>query len=418
MITKLTDGITNMIILIVAGMCSIIGMAFMAYLASRREQIIQFLDTMGMVGGGVLLITVAMLPVGLIVGFGSFIYWYNRSRQIDIEFRLVELTQAKMIIEQVKPGHSLITNVSDLQAYHALPSPPPASPPASPPPALTDNLIPNWRDDYWLTDIVASLKSELDDYNQPMTVRVSGNPGTGKTLFVGALLTELIKPFEQADIAVLDRKAHFQRGKWGTLDVLADHIDKYPQSMELLQSELDNRNPDDDPLFVVVDEVDEAHKRYKSDFDDGLNNLLSVGREVGVNPFVVGQSPLAKSSGIDSVTKTYFSLWIILGLEGVEGYLSSPDCKWLKADKDAYKAQLREISHNRFIGLAIPSRVISKPFLFKSPRLGPPQITQTIDRNSSILCLPNERQQSIIDWLNQSPRPSQNKTMVKFYGSK
>lgn len=256
----------------------------------------------------------------------------------------------------------------------------------APQPNYTPTSIPPIRDDYWFGEVIGQLKQEMDQYSQPMTARISGNPGTGKTLLAMNLLAELIKPFDRADIEILDRKAYHTPKKWGNLKVLADTIEAYPSAMETLQAEMNQRTADSDPLFAIIDETDEAYHTYGKQWESQVANILSVGRELKLNPFVIGQSPLTKDSGLNSVVKTYFTLWVVLGLEGIEQFLNSGDCRWAKEDKQAYKSQLNSITSHRFIGLAMPSRFVSKPFLFVTPRLTLPTLNQTVNR--SILELP------------------------------
>jgi hypothetical protein len=409
MIKNIMDTLGNFIILIVASCVSTLCVSFLAYLATRRGPIILFLDTVGIVGSGVILITITMLPVGLVVGFASFMFWYNENKRLELEtsrqaskveyqIRLVELSQVSQVIEQLKPGHSLITNASHLQTYHALPVPAVEM--------LADNALAQVVDIPTL-DIMAFVQSCHH-------CALFGATGSGKTTLALAMVDEMRMPWPDIELCVLDPK---QDDEW-PIPPITD-VDEIATALTGIASQIkvakNLKSKSVAPKVIMIDENDWLADKKVGLGTDYTSNLffgLKVGRSKGYRFVVMGQSPLSQDNGLSQSTWNSTGR-LVLGGEAMK-YLNGSSFQWKNERKELLATLESGIRSGHRCGLAIPPE--SVPYVCRIPELSTIKAPTFKSSPLEIVAInePNERQQDIIDFWNSADKPSKNDVCRKF----
>lgn len=144
-----------------------------------------------------------------------------------------------------------------------------------------------------------------DDGLKRQHYKIEGVSQSGKTTFVEYLLSLLSSEDPTTEKLLIDPKYRKAKPNWSFLPYCAD-IAKVPKALEDFVSEVEERQQsetdfaDQFPKIFVIDEWDWIYTDHGKEALRNLRKLIKVGAELKCYVVLLGQSPLAKDTGLST----------------------------------------------------------------------------------------------------------------------
>lgn len=144
-----------------------------------------------------------------------------------------------------------------------------------------------------------------DDGLKRQHYKIEGVSQSGKTTFVEYLLSLLSGEDPTTEKLLIDPKYRKAKPNWSFLPYCAD-IAKVPKALEDFVSEVEERQQsetdfaDQFPKIFVIDEWDWIYTDHGKEALRNLRKLIKVGAELRCYVVLLGQSPLAKDTGLST----------------------------------------------------------------------------------------------------------------------
>jgi DNA segregation ATPase FtsK/SpoIIIE and related proteins len=144
-----------------------------------------------------------------------------------------------------------------------------------------------------------------DDGLKRQHYKIEGVSQSGKTTFVEYLLSLLSGEDPTTEKLLIDPKYRKAKPNWSFLPYCAD-ITKVPKALEDFVSEVEERQQsetdfaDQFPKIFVIDEWDWIYTDHGKEALRNLRKLIKVGAELRCYVVLLGQSPLAKDTGLST----------------------------------------------------------------------------------------------------------------------
>jgi hypothetical protein len=314
----------------------------------------------------------------------------------DVDYRKAESFALLQQVTAIKPGHGVVITHADYpmqMQIHAMPQLATANQvvelPQLPAPMDTDIMAGIRTGNKWIEEFLFDGET-LKVFH----VDVRGPTGGGKTWLVLYLMSLLQQPYPKAEYWLLDPKFEGEESGWPFAPFATDFEQMAAGAQYVYDSVVKVRRIDKQngvkpkaPAFVIVDEEDGCFGEHGADFIKPMSRIIKEGRSGWVHAFTVGQSALAKSTGMDGALFRNMARFII-GNEALAFTRNAQFTYWEKADRDVIAKQLIYLQENKRRGvLVIPPNGQGKPFVGEIPHLPKPSFSQAakIEEASKLL---------------------------------
>lgn len=204
------------------------------------------------------------------------------------------------------------------------------------------------RRENWLTNFV--LKNQQANFSH---CQIVGATGSGKTTVALAVIELLQRPLTKAEYHLSDPKWEGVLSNW-PFDPAAIEFDEAPQFAEFCYAEVYHPRKiavrrgelPTHSAFMIFDEVDGCYAEHSGAFINPIKRVLKEGRHAKCHGILIGQSPLAQDTGLNTSDLQQCAR-IILRTEAIR-LLNSPAFPYAsdKAQKLLWRDQLKQLEQN------------------------------------------------------------------------
>jgi len=318
-----------------------------------------------------------------------------RGKQLENLARQIQISNSQQVIQTVKQGETLFTNVKLIEYVPSIQQLKPnhnlwvsgdvvegqtivkpsekqvITPPV--PPLLTQ--VKNWTEPF-IFNIDGTLRTP--------NLNLNGETDSGKSTLAEHFIELIKRPYPQAHIVLIDPKHIPSKPNWSLEPTIAT-IDEVMRGIEythsLVQQRLDDSrfNPDTaEPIFLIIDEHDWIYEVYGKNYIGKLRRIFKVGRALRVHVVLCGQSPLSRDTGLSS--SDYQNMGrIILASEAVK-YLKSGQFPYQDEKEPLYKLAKRYKEIEQRFALLLPMKGL--PTVEQVPHLNQPTLINTCEPKS------------------------------------